>query len=439
MSLRHVRAYRVLRVALVIAATVARYTVLRVRRRLRLFPPSPAAWDRAHRRTGEAIHRLATRLGGAFVKLGQVLGARADVFPAAFVAPLRRLHDRVPARPLSALREHVERELGRPLDAVFASVDDHAIAAASLAQVHRARLLSGEDVVLKIQYPEARRLFPTDLGSLRRAVRVVRWMNRRLDLRALAGELATFVGLELDFAREARSTEQVRAAFAGRTDVRVPRVHAGSDRVLVLEYLPGRPIADVDGLRADGVDLERLAERVAAIYATMIFEHGFFHGDPHPGNILVQPDGTIGLIDFGLAKELPPGFAVGVAAMMVRAVGGDAPGAIAAAEQIGFVVPPDRADRLITLVRTLLGERAGGGAALLEAFADTGLDRVPAHFTLIVRVFILLNGLSHTLAPGKRVIPAAVLRALAAPARRAATPQRVEMSAHLVRASEPTS
>ncbi len=403
-----------LRVAVTLLAAVMRYRWLMFRDRVGFFRPSPKAWERAHRRTGRAIYRLATGLGGALVKLGQVLGARADVFPEAFVAPLRSLHDQVPARPFRKLRKHVERQLGAPVGERFAHIDDVPLAAASLAQVHRARTLDGQDVAVKVQYPEARRLFPTDLGSLRRAVRVVRWLNKKLDLRALADELAEFVCLELDFAREATSTERIRAAFAGDARVRIPRVvpELSRDRLLVLEFVHGVAISDMDRWRGAGaLEPRAVAERVAGIYCSMIFEHGFFHGDPHPGNLLVQADGTIAVLDFGLAKELPPGFADGAARMIARGMAGDPAGALEAARSIGFEVGGAEPERFVELVKMLMGERGGPKklAAVLEA---SPIEKVPSHFALIGRVFILLNGLSHRLVPGERIIAGSVLRQL---------------------------
>ena len=405
---------------LTIAAAVLRYTWLRLRARLPGLRPGPGAWDRAHARTGRAIHRLATRLGGAFVKVGQVLGARDDVMPAALTAPLRALHDQVPPRPFAALAAHVERELGRPIARVFASIDEQALAAASLAQVHRARLLDGTDVVVKIQYPEARRLFPVDLRSLRRAVRTARRLAR-VDLRPLADELAAQVALELDFAREAASTERVRLAFAGSDRVVVPRVHRelSTDRLLVLELAHGTPLTDVDALVARAVDLRAVAAAVADLYATMIFDHGFFHGDPHPGNLLVAPDGrTIVLLDFGLAKELPPGFGAGAAAMLTRTVTGDVDGALAAARSIGFDIAGDPA-AFRDLVRALLGDHDRGASALASLRAAS-VKGMPGDFAILARVFVLLSGLSHRLVPGERIIPLAVARHLAAA--RAAAP-----------------
>lgn len=414
--LRHNRAYRFVRAGLTVVAAVLRYVTLKVRRFVPGLRPTERSWERAHRKTGRAIHRLATRLGGAFVKVGQVVGARADVMPAALIEPLRGLHDRVPPRPFASLRAHVERELGKPIGDVFANVNEEPIAAASLAQVHRAKLKSGEDVVIKVQYPEARRLFPIDLGSLRRAVRAVRWLAR-IDLRPLADELAAQVCLELEFDREARSTERVRVAFEGTekaSRVRVPRVYTelSSDKLLVLEFVEGKPLTDIDALRAAGIDLRAVGAAVADLYATMIFDHGFFHGDPHPGNLLVGPDGTtIVLLDFGLAKELPPGFADGAAAMIVKGMSGDMAGAIAAARSIGFVTDGDP-EAFRDLLRALMGDNERLKNAI-DSLRSASMKGIPGDFTIIGRAFILLNGLSHRLAPGERLIASAVTKHLA--------------------------
>jgi ubiquinone biosynthesis protein len=410
---RHLRVYRILRAALVIASVAMRYWWLQRRARWKRWQPTPEVWARAHAKTGRAIYRLATSMGGAFVKLGQVLGSRGDVLPEPFVTPLRQLHDRVPPRPFAKLRRHVERELGKPVDQVFATIELEPLAAASLAQVHRATLAGGAEVVVKIQYPEARRLFPIDLGSLRRAVRVTRWLDRRLDLRVLVDELAEFVTLELDFAREAKSTDRVRANLASDPTVAVPEVHHehSTDKLLVLGFLSGTPLTEVDRLRAKGVDLRDVAHRVAALYARMIFEHGFFHGDPHPGNILVLDDGRLGLLDFGLAKELPAGFGPNAATMITRGMAGDAAGAVEAARAIGFVIGAERTPELIGMVRALLGDYSQAGTLLQHL--KRGELEVPSHFTLIVRVMVILSGVSHRLVPGQRVIGGALLSALA--------------------------
>jgi ubiquinone biosynthesis protein len=294
-------------------------------------------------------------------------------------------------------------------------MDDEALAAASLAQVHRATLVTGETVAVKIQYPEARRLFPADLKSLRFAARVARWLNPGLRLGPLINDLARFVELELDFSREAASMDRVRAAIgdAPHLQVAIPRVFRqhSTGRLLVLEFMEGTPLSrlDTEGLSAE--ERARLAERIAALYVWMIFDLGFFHGDPHPGNILVHADGRLALLDFGLARELPDGFADGMARLIVCGMRRDAPAALAAAKDIGFEIGGKKPEEFIELVRLLLGDYRSRHR-LVDVVRVASLDAVPPHFALIVRVFILLNGLSERLVPGQRVIMTAMMKAL---------------------------
>lgn len=411
--------YRAYRVARLVGASAARYEWLSLRARWPRLAPADGAWERAHERAATGIHDIAVDLGGLFVKGAQVAGARADFLPEPFIRRLGRFHDRVPARPFEALRPHVEARLGRRLDEVFERVEAEPLAAASLAQVHRAQLRRAPagwngDVVLKIQYPEARRLFRADLASLRRAARAISRLQRRFPVRELVDELTHFVGLELDFAREADATERIAAIFAGDPTVRVPRVvrEHSSDRLLVLEYLEGTRITDVDALRARGVDVAEVCARVARLFVRMIFDERFFHGDPHPGNLLVLGDGAIGLLDHGLAKELPPDFGAGVAALLVRGFAGDGPGAARAARQIGFELAPGADADLPALVRAMLGQ-IRDPATLAELMERSPVRRVPPHMTLVLRVLILLNGLSHTLAPGRMLVQQELLRAIA--------------------------
>jgi ubiquinone biosynthesis protein len=406
------RVYRFLRSMLTLMAGVSRYLWLMTRDRLPWVKPSEAAWRKANRKTGKAIYNLATTLRGGMVKFGQVVGSRADYFPPEFVEPLSGLHDQVPGRPLKQVRGFVERELGRPLDEIFATVDEQPIAAASLAQVHRAQLKDGTEVVIKVQYPEARKVFPIDLASMRRTVRIARWLNKSIDLRSVAQELSEFVTLELDFAREAESTERIREAFVGDDRVVIPRVHKNlsTDKILVLDFLPGRRIGDTEALVEMGIDLKSTAERVAGIYCTMIFEHGFFHGDPHPGNMLVASDGTIGLIDYGLAKELPEGFSEGVATMIVKTMSGDGAAALEAARSIGFEIGGQSPDEFRKLMLMFMGDY--GQEDVMGILKESPLEHVPSHFAIIGRVFMLLNGLSHRLVPGERVIASVMAKTL---------------------------
>ncbi len=412
--LRRLALYRRLRVALVAGPALLRYRWLFLCERLGR-PVSDETWTRLHARVADRLHDLGIDLSGFFVKLCQIVGARADVFPEPFIRRLSRFHDSVPPRPFGEVRAWIEEDLERPLDQVFASFEESPIAAASLAQVYRAVLRDGTPVAVKVQYREVAELARVDLSSLGIVVRLARGLVRGFDAATIIQEIREMVALELDFVREADSTERMRAALAGDSTVVVPKVHADwtRPRLLVLEYLDGIRVVDVDGLAAAGHDVKEVAARIGRVYARMIFQVGFFQGDPHPGNLLVLSGTRIGLLDFGLAKELPPGFGAAIAELVIRSLAGDLPAAVAAARRAGFVLHGERSAALPGLVLALLGGQAEV-ASVGSLLAESPIERVPPDFGLVVRVLLLLNGLSHRLAPGDWVIQRALLEALAA-------------------------
>ena len=417
--LKHIPAWRVLRIGLGTARVLPRYWLLLARDRFGRRPPEQAAWDRAHGAAAEEIHHLALVLEGALIKAAQIGGARADILPRPFIDRLSRFHDDVPPRPFATLAPVVEAALGAPLDSIFSSIDPRALGAASLAQVHRARLRDGADVVIKIQYPEARRTIPGDLRMLRRVAGLVHQMQRSLDLRSLVNEITRFIEMELDFRREAESTERLGAMLAQRSDVRVPRIYPQytRDRLIVMEYIEGIQVTQADALRAAGHSLSDIARRIGDLYGAMLFEYGFFHGDPHPGNILVLPDGRIGLLDFGLCKELPASFSRQVAQMMVAALIGDSDAALAAASALGFDIESLRAEHLRALMLTVIGD-GDAETDLASVLGSVRIRRIPDDFGLVLRTMLLLNGLSHRLARGRRLIQGELLKHLAAGARK---------------------
>jgi predicted unusual protein kinase regulating ubiquinone biosynthesis (AarF/ABC1/UbiB family) len=379
-------------------------------------------YPRQHRRAAELIYRTATELQGLLIKSCQFLGTRADVLPDEYIEVLSRLHDRVPPRPFATIVQAVQTELGGPLERVFAAFDAVPLAAASLAQVHRARLHDGRDVAVKVQYPDIAERVAIDLANFRFFVNLLAKVERSFDLRLVIREISKYLPLELDFAHEARNADLIRANLGHRGDVVVPAVvHEHSTRkLLVLEYVPGIRITDVAGLAAAGIDKHEVAQRLTEIYCHQILIDGFFHADPHPGNILVQPGPRLVLLDFGLAKDFPAAFRLGVAELAGAILAQDVERIVAAFRALGFRTRSGDGDTLVALGEAFLGRAARAGRAypdrdmiaqineeLPRALRANPIVEAPSDLLLVVRVMGLLSGIGKQL--DSRVDPMAVL------------------------------
>jgi predicted unusual protein kinase regulating ubiquinone biosynthesis (AarF/ABC1/UbiB family) len=398
----------------------------------RLRPPDmDARWRAFHRSSAHSIYDAAVELRGLILKGCQFLGTRADVLPPEMVQVLSGLQDRVPARPFPAVRRAVERELGCALDEVFVSFTPQPLASASLAQVHEARLKSGEAVAVKVQHPGIETLVRSDLANLRFLFRAVGLLERDFDWMPLIEELGTQVPRELDFVQEGRNAETLARHLAHRDDVVVPRIHwaHSTRRVLVMERMEGIKITDVEALREAGIDTDRVARILVEAYCEQVFRHGFFHADPHPGNLLVQPGPRLVFLDFGLAKDLPPGFRRGVVDVAAAVLRGDAEALGAALVGLGFETRNGRPDGVHAAARAVLDaaiqlqdrsylDRDSArqvGRTLAERLRRDPLVRVPSHLVLIVRVLGLLSGVSHSLGSRVDLVRTLVPWALAPP------------------------
>jgi ubiquinone biosynthesis protein len=259
---------------------------------------------------GQHLRELLDELGPTFVKFGQLLSTRPDVVPPDIVTELRGLQDDVRPFPFEQAERVVEEDLGNSIDRLFLEFEAVPVAAASIGQVHRATLPNGRLVAVKIQRPGAPRQVESDLALLYQAAKLVRERVRALDFidaEALVDEFSRQIRQELDYRLEGRNAQMFHRHFAGNPHVRVPRVYWSYTRarVLTLEWLEGTQLADVDTLPLSVDERRDLAYRVAETWMAMIFRHGFFHGDPHPANIMVlEEPGTIGLVDFGAVGKL---------------------------------------------------------------------------------------------------------------------------------------
>lgn len=413
---------RFLIVARMVAGIYGGYKSLQLLARAIGWDRLDGALHRQHRRAAEQTYRTATQLEGLLIKACQFMGTRADVLPDEYITVLSRLQDRVPARPFEEIAAVVELELGRPLAAVFSAFDKRPLAAASLAQVHHARLYDGREVAVKVQYPEIPGLVALDLANLRFFINVLARLERNFDLRLIIGEIAKYVTLELDFEHEAHNARSIRANLHHRPDVVVPEIidELSTKKLLVMEYVPGIRCTDVDRLAAAGIDKHQVAHILSEVFCHQILVDGFFHADPHPGNILVQPGPRLVLLDFGLAKDFPPGFQAGVARLASAIIMQDKAQIVAAFRDLGFRTRDPDGASLVALGDAFLGQVIRSGKAyvnkelidtfnndLAEALRLNPLVDAPSDILLVVRVMGLLSGIGKQL--DSRVDPLSVM------------------------------
>ena len=259
---------------------------------------------------GRRLREMLDELGPTFVKFGQLLSTRPDIVPPDVVLELQKLQDDVRPIPFADVERVISEELGITIEQAFLEFDEQPTAAASIGQVHHAVLPNGERVAVKVQRPNAPRQIESDISLLYQAARLAKERVRALDFidaEQVVDEFARSIRGELDYRAEARNAEAFRRNFAGQADVKIPRVHwtYTRRRVLVLELLQGAQVADLDLAGLGEGERRELAYRIAETWMTMIFRHGFFHGDPHPANIFVLDGGAaVGLVDFGQVGKL---------------------------------------------------------------------------------------------------------------------------------------
>jgi ubiquinone biosynthesis protein len=257
----------------------------------------------------ERIRMACEELGPTFVKLAQVLSNRPDIVPEALVKEFEKLQDRVPPFEFAKVRVIIERETKLRIEDIFEEFSEVPMASASIGQVHKAKLKTGEDVVVKVQRPDVQDIVDRDLSILREVVqRSDRYLKKQgvLNAEEVVNVFERTMQKELDYLNEARNIERFRNFYIDRKDFYVPKAYRefSTSKILILEFVRGCKITDVRQLREWDISPEKVVEKGMDIYLSQIFEYGFFHGDPHPGNVLVREDGTIILLDFGMVGQL---------------------------------------------------------------------------------------------------------------------------------------
>lgn len=380
----------------------------------------------------QRFHRLAVDLGGLMIKVGQFLSSRLDVLPPEITAELEGLQDEVPPVPFPAIRALAEAELGAPLEMVFASIEETPIAAASLGQAHQARLLPAnaedtglENVVVKVQRPGIDVIVDVDLAALRKVGRWlshVRLVSNRADMPALVEEFAQTSLEEIDYLQEAANSERFAIDFADDDRVDVPEVvwERCTRRVLTLEDVTAIKITDAAALRAAGIDPVQVAPVFASVMFDQMFTNGFFHADPHPGNIFVTPTANtsaehpwkLTFIDFGMMGDVRPSTRRGLRKLLIAAASRDGKGLVSAIDDVGVLVSSTDTVELERAMVQLFARFGGMGFAELkdvdpQEFREFAVEfgdvvrslpfQLPENFLLIIRAMSLTSGVCSTL------------------------------------------
>ena len=383
-----------------------------------------------------AFVAVATRFRGGLIKLGQVASLRVDVIPEPITDELARLQDRVAPHPWEEIAEQIRRELGGSWDRHFAAFEREPLASASLGQVHRAQSREGRELAVKVLYPAIERSVAIDLAMTRLALTVLNWVSQA-DLLQVYRELRESLLGEMDYIREGRAAEEIARNLSRDSELwphlRIPAIDwkTTSRRVLSMEFIEGVKINDLQAVGRQDVEIDDLVRWSSRAFLNMMFRDGFFHCDPHPGNLLVTPDGRLGIIDFGMNKRIAPEVLEGMRRNVIATVQRDAAGYADSLIALAVVQPRDRQavmelaelsfspeyfnltpQELADLDFAEYFKRMRGNMKKIRSF------QLPDGIVMWSRAFSLLYGLSVELAPGLRpldIIGPYVIAFLASP------------------------
>ncbi len=317
-----------------------------------------------HRSAADRLTRLFMEKRGLYIKVGQLISILATVLPPAFREAFSALQDRVDPIGIDAVRARLAGEWGRSPDEVLAEMDPVPIAAASVGQVHRAVLHDGRKVAVKVQYPGIEHVFREDMKALRGVVRLIGWFFPNPELVRIYEEMKVILEQEVDFEHERKNLERFRGNFERDAFVSAPApiLEWCTSKVLVTEFVEGVKADRVEELRAAGHDPEEIARMLVESYAKQFFEHGFYHADPHPGNIRVTSDGKLCFLDFGACSVISEAMREGMVAFVQAAVRKDTPGLVAAMRRMGFIphsADPRVYDRVVAYFHDQFQEKIG--------------------------------------------------------------------------------
>ena len=363
------------------------------------------------------FRKLLTKLGPAYIKIGQALSTRPDLVPVVYLEELTQLQDKLPAFPNEIAYQFIEEELGQKPHEVYAEISPHPIAAASLGQVYKAKLFSGEEVAVKIQRPDLREAIAIDLYLLRK---LAGWAQRavkrvRSDLVGILDELGERIFEEMDYIHEGENAERFFQLYGHIKDIYVPKIYweYTNRRVLTMEWIYGTKLNQTEELRAQGIDARYLIEVGVQCSLRQLLEHGFFHADPHPGNLLATPDGKLAYLDFGMMSEVQPLQRYGLIEAIVHVVNRDFEGLAQDYVNLDFLTPDTDLTPIVPAFAKVFANAQGASVAdfNIKSITDDLSElmyeypfRVPAYYALIIRSLVTLEGIAIYIDPNFKVL-----------------------------------
>ncbi len=381
-------------------------------------------WDRVQgrsrfneRRRAIQLRELLTNLGPAYIKVGQALSTRPDLVPPIFLEELSLLQDQLPPFPNEIAYQFIEEELGDRPEEIYAELTSEPVAAASLGQVYKGKLKTGEIVAVKVQRPGLAQRIALDIYILRC---VANWVQKnvkrvRSDLVAIVDEFGTRIFEEMDYSQEGRNAERFAELYGHLQDVYVPRIYWDytGRRVLTMEWVTGTKLTNMQAIAAQGIDAKYLVEVGVQCSLRQLLEHGFFHADPHPGNLLATPEGKLAYLDFGMMSEVKPYQRYGLIEAVVHLVNRDFEGLAHDYVELEFLTPDTDLTPIIPALAGVFGNALGASVAELnfKSITDQLSEvmyeypfRVPAYYALIIRSLVTLEGIAINVDPNFKVL-----------------------------------
>ncbi|MEH2381301.1 MAG: AarF/ABC1/UbiB kinase family protein [Nostoc sp.] len=369
------------------------------------------------RRRATQLRILLTQLGPAYIKIGQALSTRPDLVPPVYLEELTKLQDQLPPFPNEIAYQFIKEELGAPPEEVYAELSAQPIAAASLGQVYKGKLKTGEEVAVKVQRPDLRERIAIDLYILRKLAAWVQKKVKRVrsDLVGILDELGDRIFEEMDYIHEGENAERFFELYGHIQDIYVPKIYweYTNRRVLTMEWINGIKLTQTEEIKAEGINARYLIEVGVQCSLRQLLEHGFFHADPHPGNLLATPDGKLAYLDFGMMSEIQPAQRYGLIEAIVHVVNRDFEGLAKDYVKLDFLSPETDLTPIIPAFARVFADAEGASVADLNIKSITDElsalmyeypFRVPPYYALIIRSLVTLEGIAIFIDPNFKVL-----------------------------------